>query len=108
MTVILSGRPMVRFASSRRSPSTSSAARRWKIRLSQYSTCAKNRAVPASGVLTLPCREERSERSQPLLSTREQVFGRERIGHFLKTRGVAAFDECIRGLFKVDPFFPQP
>jgi hypothetical protein len=34
--------PMVRLASSRRSPSMSSAARRRKMRLSQNSTCEKN------------------------------------------------------------------
>src|SRR5215831_12092693 len=42
MTVILSGWPMVRLASSRRSPRLSRAARRRKMRLSQYSTCEKN------------------------------------------------------------------
>src|SRR5579872_5680573 len=33
---------MVRLASNRRSANASSATRRWKMRLSQYSTCAKN------------------------------------------------------------------
>src|SRR5258708_36914449 len=42
MTVILFGCPIVRLASSRRWPRLSSAARRWKMRLSQYSTCEKN------------------------------------------------------------------
>src|SRR6516225_9802002 len=42
MTVILFGWPMVRLASSSRSPSLSNAARRSKIKLSQNSTCEKN------------------------------------------------------------------
>src|SRR3984893_14666416 len=42
MTVILFGWPMVRLASSRRSPNLSSAARRRKIRLSQNSIGEKN------------------------------------------------------------------
>src|SRR5258705_10838936 len=42
ITVILFGCPIVRLASSRRWPRLSSAARRWKMRLSQYSTCEKN------------------------------------------------------------------
>src|SRR5712671_7938854 len=40
--VILFGCPIVRLASSRRWPRLSSAARRRKMRLSQYSTCEKN------------------------------------------------------------------
>ena len=42
ITVILFGCPIVRLASSRRWPRLSSAARRWKMRLSQYSICEKN------------------------------------------------------------------
>src|SRR6516165_4392847 len=39
ITVSLSGRPIVRLASNRRSPSSSNPARRLKMRLSQYSVC---------------------------------------------------------------------
>src|SRR6266705_564730 len=42
ITVILFGCPIVRLASSRRWPRLSSDARRWKMRLSQYSNCEKN------------------------------------------------------------------
>ena len=41
MVVILFGCAIVRLASSNRSPRASKAARRWKMRLSQYSTWAK-------------------------------------------------------------------
>src|ERR1700720_60161 len=101
ITVILFGCPIVRLASSRRWPRLSSAARRWKMRLSQYSTCEKNSRCwqPACA---LPCSEEGREVRQPLLATGHQIARGERGGEFLQAIGNCAFQEGIGGLLESD------
>src|SRR6202047_3038866 len=102
ITVILFGSPIVRLASSRRWPRLSSAARRWKMRLSQYSTCEK--PMLATCMLALFYSEEGREVRQPLLATGHQIARGERVGEFLQAIGNCAFQEGISGLLERDAF----
>ena len=81
MVASLVGWPLVRVASSSRSPSASRAARRSKIRWSQYSNLGEEQPILAAGGPPLGRREERREgpqaRREPVMLV-ETRSGRER------------------------------
>jgi hypothetical protein len=72
------------------------------MRLSQNSTCEKNRRCLAAGLLSLFCGKERSEARQPLLAAAQQVPRGELVGKLLQAFGGRAFDEGIGALLEVD------
>src|SRR5215471_6681647 len=89
---------MVRLASRSRCSRASTAARRRKSRLSQYSTWAKKHSVLNTGVLSLLGSEKGGEVSQPFLSTADHLVGGEGIGEFLQRLRVRTLHKSIRAL----------
>jgi hypothetical protein len=88
ITVILFGCPMVRLASSSRWPSASRAARRWKIRLSQYSTWAKNRR----------CWQPARRRSWSVGREDLSVLEESAADEVRRLPRVSGADRCLRGI----------
>jgi hypothetical protein len=52
--------------------------------------------------------EEWSQIGEPFLPATQQVVGGQGIYQFLKLLRMAAFEECIRALLKIDPFGAHP
>src|SRR6266567_3071700 len=63
---------------------------------------SKEETMLTTGLFALFFREERSETIQPLPTADEQIARVEGIGEFLKPLGVAATQERVGGLLKVD------
>ena len=68
---------------------------------------SEEQTVLATSVFALPFREERRERGQPLLAAVEQVGRGERIGQFLQSGRVGAFQKSVGAWLKVEPLFAQ-
>jgi len=48
---------------------------------------------------------ERGERCQPFLAALQQVLGGKRVGEFLQARRIAALQEGVGALLKIDTLF---
>jgi hypothetical protein len=59
-------------------------------------------------VLALLIGEERGERCQPFLTALQQVLRGERVGEFLQAGRIAALQEGVGALLKIDALFPHP
>src|SRR5271157_3012070 len=107
MTVILSGRPMLRLASRSRSPS-GRGRRGGKNQVIAVFNLGEEEPGLTAGLLTLLVGEEGCERGQPFLAAGEQVFGGQRVRQFLQTGEVAALEKGLRRLFKIDVLLLEP
>ncbi len=58
-------------------------------------------------VLAFLVRNERGERGEPLLAALQQVLSSERVGEFLQACRIAALQECIGALLKIDALLPH-
>src|SRR6266700_4065531 len=61
-----------------------------------------------TGLLTFFVGEEWSEGGQPLLAALQQILCRERVGQFLQARRIAALQEGVAALLKIDALFLHP
>ncbi len=58
-------------------------------------------------VLAFLVRNERGERGEPLLAALQQVLSSERVGELLQACRIAALQECIGALLKIDALLPH-
>src|SRR5262249_29925974 len=98
---------MFRFKSSSRWVTSSTAARRWKMRLSQYSTCEKKRRCWHPACLRSWSVMNGVNACQPFLTTLQQVPCGERVGAFLQAQRMATLQEGVGTLLKIDSLFPH-
>ena len=62
----------------------------------------KEQAVLTAGVFALPVGDEGRESGQPPLAALQKVSAGERVGEFLQTRGIGAFQKGAAALLKID------
>ena len=68
----------------------------------------KEEPVLTAGFFTFAVFEEWSETGEPFLTATQQIVGGQGICQFLKLLRMAAFEECIGALLKIDPFCAHP
>jgi hypothetical protein len=67
----------------------------------------REQAMLTTSLLALPFGEEGSQAGQPLLAAEQQILRRQRVGQFLESLGMAAFQKSVRALLKGDACLAQ-
>jgi hypothetical protein len=68
----------------------------------------EEQTVLTTNLLPFSIGKERSECRKPFLAASQYVLRRKRMGEFLQARRIAALQECVGALLKIDSLFLHP